>query len=414
MMPSTHMQWRAGASTPTGLHEETGAPHAGQTLPDGDDPMSAVEMKTRHRGIYKVAGSYVVRFKDRQGRSRRRTFRTEKAAVEFQGTVRGDRAFGADRSVTFTTYSATWLETYTGRTDKGIRDVTMAEYRRVIERQAQPFFGRQRLADITPVDIRRFAARVAARGVSANTIRLHLAPLRLLFKTALIDGVIVRDPCAAVPAPPSKRRGEPEKAKALASAELDALLTAVPADSRLLVEVLAQTGLRISEVLALRWGDIDGDALHVTRRVYRGTVDQPKSRHGRRTVPLAPSVAQALWTARKAARQPQAAALVFPSTTGGYLAANNVRRRILDPAAATAGVPWASFHTLRHTFASRLFAAGWPLTAVSRVLGHRDASFTLRVYVHLMDDALPSIACLDRHPIDTSPAETSRDELSIR
>jgi integrase-like protein len=73
---------------------------------------------------------------------------------------------------------------------------------------------------------------------------------------------------------------------------------------------------------------------------------------------------------------------------GTALEASNVRRRVLAPAAEEAGVPWAGFHTLRHTCASLLFDRGANAKQVQKWLGHHKASFTLDTYIHLLSDDL--------------------------
>jgi len=80
--------------------------------------------------------------------------------------------------------------------------------------------------------------------------------------------------------------------------------------------------------------------------------------------------------------------LVFRSTTGTMLDPDNLATRVLAPACEAAGVPWAGFHTFRHTVASRLFAEGRNAVQVQRWLGHHSASFTLDTYVHLLDNDL--------------------------
>ena len=84
--------------------------------------------------------------------------------------------------------------------------------------------------------------------------------------------------------------------KALTEEELGKLLKALPAEWRLLFDFLAATGLRIGEVIALRWQDIDLSRrrVHVRRRYYRGTFASPKSKYGRRDVPLTSRLAQEL------------------------------------------------------------------------------------------------------------------------
>ncbi len=95
-----------------------------------------------------------------------------------------------------------------------------------------------------------------------------------------------------------------ERARALTEDELRRLLANVAPDSRLLAEFLAHTGLRISEAVALRWGDLDlgRRRVQVRRRFYRGSYGPPKSRYGRRDVPLTAGMARRLWQLRKAAR----------------------------------------------------------------------------------------------------------------
>ena len=233
---------------------------------------------------------------------------------------------------------------------------------------------------------------VESRGVSANTVRLAFAPVRALFATALEEGAIQRNPCSGIRlsnAVPGDMR-----AKALTEGELAALIAAVPKQWRLLIELLAETGLRIGEALALEWDDIDlgQQRLHVQRRLYRGSLGPPKSRCGRRTIPLTSRAAQALWRRQAAAEGP----LVFPSRTGGYLQPANLWRW-WSKAADTAGVGWAGFHTLRHTCATRLFRGGWNARQVQLMLGHHSPAFTLATYVHTMADELPE-------PVFAAPA----------
>ena len=78
----------------------------------------------------------------------------------------------------------------------------------------------------------------------------------------------------------------------------------------------------------------------------------------------------------------------FPSLEGAVLSLENLRRRVLRPAAEEAGAAWAGFHTFRHTRAAILFDRGLNLKQVQRWLGHHSPSFTLDTYVHLLDERL--------------------------
>jgi integrase len=87
--------------------------------------------------------------------------------------------------------------------------------------------------------------------------------------------------------------------------------------------------------------------------------------------------------------------LVFPSDAGTVINSSNLMRRTLKPAGRRAGVPWAGFHTFRHTCATMLFRAGENAVAVQKQMGHHSPAFTLATYVHFLDDDLPSVDFLD-------------------
>jgi integrase len=213
-------------------------------------------------------------------KAKRAAFETDVARGEWREQSR----------VTFGDYMADWIETFEGRTAAGIRTETRAEYKRSLERDALPFFGRMRLPEIEPRDVRRFVATVKARGVAPNTVRLAVAPLRAMMATALDDGLIRSNPCVGIRLASTRKDADAsdESTRALTPDELERLLEKTPAEWRLLVRVLAESGLRISELVALTWRDVDlgRGRLHVRRRVYRGRVAPPKSRYGRRTIPL--------------------------------------------------------------------------------------------------------------------------------
>jgi integrase len=102
---------------------------------------------------------------------------------------------------------------------------------------------------------------------------------------------------------------------------------------------------------------------------------------------------------------------VFPAGNGQPLRQENVRRRVLRPAAEEAGVPWAGFHAFRHTCASLLFERGKNVKQVSRWLGHHSASFTLDTYTHLLDEGVGDALDLDAELREGNTRATSATEL---
>ena len=165
------------------------------------------------------------------------------------------------------------------------------------------------------------------------------------------------------------------------------------------------TGLRINEAIGLNVGDIEFGAsplLHVRRQSYRGTMSKLKTRNGRRDLALPSDLARALCVRCQGA-DPDAP--LFATRTGSRLSDGGLRRRVLAPAGKAAGVPWIGFHTFRHTCASRLLAGRKNIAQVSKWLGHANPAFTLRTYVHLMDEGLGDVEFMAAGERDVRPAQ---------
>jgi integrase len=354
-------------------------------------------VRTGTPGIYRRGSRYVVVFRDVAGRQRKRSARTLAEARELKAILTADVKRGEYRAlsrVTFAEYAEEWIETYTGRTSRGIRPETLADYRADLEREAIPFFGRTQLAAIEPRDVKRYASELAVRGLSPGSVRNLVAPVRALLATAFEEGLIRSNPAAGLRITQRVNTDPEERAKALTKDELQALLDELPIEWRVFFELLAHTGLRIGEAVALTWTDVDFGKrrVHIRRRLYRGRFDVPKSRYGRRTIPLSQGLSRALWRLRGSVPDD---APIFPSRSGAYLDPSNVMARVLKPAARRAGVPWAGFHTLRHTCATMLFRNGLNAKQVQVWLGHHSPAFTLDTYVHLLPDDLPDPNFLD-------------------
>jgi integrase len=384
--------------------------------------------RTRTPGVFKRGGRYVVVYRDPQGRQRKRAARTLAEARDLKATLTADVRRGEYRTmsrVTFAEYAPEWIASYQGRTTRGFRDETRAEYARDLgldpvtrepvepPRGAIAFFGRMRLSEIEPRDVKRYAAHHAARGLAPASVRLEIAPVRALLATAVEEGLIRSNPAAGlrIAQRAEAELEQSERVKALTEDELRAFLEAIKCQPcqrhpklgcgecirwRLFLEFLAHTGLRIGEAVALRWVDVDFGRrrVKVRRRYYRGSFAPPKSRYGRRDVPLSEGMSRRLWELRKNS-SPIDEAPVFPSRSGGLLDSSNVFSRVLKPAAKAAGVPWVGFHTLRHSCASILFRRGLNAKQVQVWLGHHSPAFTLATYVHLLPDDLPEPAFLD-------------------
>jgi integrase len=364
-------------------------------------------VKTGTPGIFKRDNRYIVVYRDPQGRQRKAFGTTLSAARDLKAEKRADVVRGEYRALsktTFADYAQTWLTTYSGRTSRGIEQATVEDYRKRLEADAIPFLGRMRLVAIEPQHLKALAAKVADRGVSQNTVRLAVAPVKAMLATAHEEGLIRSNPSAGLRLAIRPRTElddvEPEQVKALTEAELQALLDKMPDGWRWFFTFLSETGLRVGEAVELRWSDVDlGDRwIGVNRRFYKGRVGLPKGRK-RRKVRLSMAMAQALWRLRGSADDD---GLVFTAEKGGRVDQSNLMSRVLKPAAVRAGLgswvgkplraeSWVGFHTFRHTCATRLFRSGWNAVQVQKFLGHSDPGFTLRTYVHLLPEDLPEL-----------------------
>ena len=177
------------------------------------------------------------------------------------------------------------------------------------------------------------------------------------------------------------------KWKAPAQSQLRSLLAGLPEPARSLVFLLTLTGLRVGELLALRWRNVDLDAswLRVEETVYEGHFDEPKSRHSIRLIPLGP-IAVAVLSARQARAPQDPGALVFPSEKGTVLDRRTLLSRQLKPAAKTAGLGNVNWHLLRHSNATLHDSIGTPLGTVQALLGHSSGEITRQVYLHSLTE----------------------------
>lgn len=172
--------------------------------------------------------------------------------------------------------------------------------------------------------------------------------------------------------------------------EIGRLLEGAPPRHRTLLATAVFSGLRQSELLGLRWRDIDfvDQLVHVRRALDRKGRDvPPKTRHSVRDVVLMPALVEALQEHRERSRFKGPDDFVFASRVGTPLHRRNVWRQAFEPAFREAGIERLRWHDLRHTFAWLLIGGGANVVFVSRQLGHGSSDVTLRIYAHLFDHA---------------------------
>ena len=330
-----------------------------------------------------------------------------------------------DRRSPLRDYLSEWIDGYQGNGRRGFRENTRKEYRRLLDQYAHRYFGeRLRLTDLTPLHLSDFVRWLADpskqdwKTLADATIANAVVPVRAALATAKRDGLIRHNPADGLALPTRERIEEDEddgQIKALSRKQLGALLGMTPKRYRLLFELLASTGLRISEGIALQRRDLQLNGakpvVRIRRAIVRGRVEPPKSKHGRRNVPLSQGLVFKLRAHLLAQGEREAEALVFPSREGTPLDADNMRARILKPLMEEVGAGWGAFHTLRHTYASLQLASGANVVQLSRALGHHSASFTLDVYVHLLEGEEAAALDLDSALASGQQMGNGRDRI---
>src|SRR5262245_21638589 len=256
--------------------------------------------------------------------------------------------------------------------------------------------GDRSLQKLRAADIASLYATMTRSGSAPRTIQVTHVCIHRALGQAKAWG-LVRDNLAETVKPP---KAPDQETPMLQPAQAAALLDRLDGKPLYLLASLGLgTGMRRSEMLALRWQDIDLDAgrLTIERSLEQTTAGgvkskSPKTRAGRRTISLPARLVAELrahWREQQEQRlgmglgKAPEAAPVFATVDGQHLSPNGITKA-WPRAMAEIGMPRVTLHSLRHTHASTLIASGMDVLTVSRRLGHASAVVTLRVYGHLI------------------------------
>ncbi len=254
---------------------------------------------------------------------------------------------------------------------------TRSQYSYFMRKYLVPFFGQQRLEDIRPAEVQRFFAQCTK--LAPKTIRSMATALSSSFRTAVRWGFVEVNPVGGITLPP-KRSIRPRRA--LNTKEVQQLLAHLQEPCRTIVVLILLTGMRIGEVLALRWEKIDWEnrAILVDEGLYDGEVSTPKTPSGVRSLPMSELLLGQLQCWRsKCARGPNQ--LVFPNDIGTPYCRRNLMHRHLKPAAEAAEIGAVGWHVLRRTHSTWLKDVGATPGVIQHQLGHTDPRLAFELYV---------------------------------
>jgi integrase len=259
--------------------------------------------------------------------------------------------------------------------DRARKPTTVNGYRWIINHQILPTWGERRLEDVTTAEIEAWIGKLT---VKPSSRRKALVILHGIYARARKFYGLKQNPVTDVEKPPLTRSGDID---VFSPEEIDVLTRAAESKQDAAIFLTAAfTGLRMGELLALRWRDVDfeGSLVRVRASYSQGSLTTPKS--GKiRSVPLAPDVAETLARLRVREHHTADDDLVFAGVGGGYVDGSAMRRRY-TAALGRAGLRRLRFHDLRHTFGTRMIGHA-DIRRVQEWMGHADVQTTMK-YLH--------------------------------
>lgn len=297
------------------------------------------------------------------------------------------------------------------KTGEPIKPSTMASYKVRWKTQIAPVLGTVKLAEITRAKVERLYNKVwrdaDAKGRNGRDARRKVQQLvHRLLDLAVREGWLVRNPAAGIPMPGAKEK----RPRLLTTAQVDAIAAKVPPRYKALVILLAESGLRVGEAVALRVKNLNG-TIHVeesaTEVVGKRTLGPPKTEQSIRDVPITPRLREELkrhydgvdekgrpWVNRF---DPES--LVFTTEAGYPIGQNNFRKRVFQKAAIAAKVrPAPRVHDLRHYWATTWLKTQTPsgerfsVFDIAKLGGWTDLKMLMQRYGHVQVEAAQELA----------------------
>jgi integrase len=336
-----------------------------------------------------------VRWRDESGRQCKRNFPKlkgtdpERCAEAFDAQRTADQARGEwidprFGRTPFAEYAPVWMKSRLHKTG------TVDTYEGHLRNHIAPAFGAFGLAAIKPTMVQQWVKDLqAVKGLAPSTIETIYVIFASIMRGAVRDGYIRKTPCADIRLPEVSAT----VVRLLIPDQVLALASAMPSRYALLVLLGAGAGLRQGEAFGLALDRIDARAgmITVDQQVVvverRPVLASPKTSASLRDVPMPRFLLDAV-TKHVEQLGLDDHDVLCRTPRGTLLRRDYYNREIWKPAIAAAGLPAdATFHDLRHTFASTALAEGVPISEVSRWLGHKSITTTVDLYGHLVPEA---------------------------
>lgn len=324
---------------------------------------------------------------DANGRKRYITS-TKMSKAEMKAAIR-KKLEERDKGIAYDSENLTvgdYLDRFLDAARGTVRERTWRRHEEVVRLHLKTTLGHHKLDKLNALQVQSAYRQKLDAGLSQRSVEIVHATLHKALKQAVRWSLVPRNVAEAV-APPRPPRRE---IRPLTGEQMRSLLDAARGDKMYAFWVLvATTGMRNGEMLALQWQDLDLDAgkLSVRRTIFNGKVSPPKTASGRRTIRLSKLAVDALRWHRMEAAKCCISEWVFSTSKGTPMSVHNVHNRAWKPLLRRAGLPDTTrMHDIRHSAATVLLSKGVPVKVVSEMLGHSDVSITLSVYAHVLPD----------------------------
>jgi integrase len=255
-----------------------------------------------------------------------------------------------------------------------------------LERYISPAVGSSSLSDPSRAQIELCLSNLRQKGYAGATLRGVRATLSTVLRTAVERGYLEKNPAHGIriretTAKPLRRFYSPVQVRKL--------FTELAEPCRTVVLLAVLTGMRIGEILALRWKRVDllRSTIEIAESFSDGQFGSPKTRSSNRVIPMSSALRVVLETYRAGAVRNSPDDLVFCTPKGTPLNSKNLYNRALAPACDRINQPRVSWHSFRHTHATQLAESGESLKTAQALLGHSDLETTLNTYTHVIPES---------------------------
>ena len=287
----------------------------------------------------------------------------------------------------YTEWLSEWLENYV---KTSVKERTYAKYADIVRIRLIPSLGDYELKELTPFIVQRYITELLrhgnlknGEGLSANTVNLIIAVIQSSMETAHSIGLTDEYKMNKI----KRSRVQEKQVTCFSPSEQKKIEQAVLTDKRskmIGILICLYTGLRVGELLALEWTDIDfsKNELFVNKTCHdKGksrVITAPKTISSVRVIPIPKQLVPILKQLKK-----QSKSQYVISENGAYLSIRSYQRNF-ELLLKRLGIAHQGFHSLRHTFATRALECGMDVKTLSEILGHKNPTVTLNRYAHSM------------------------------